>query len=102
MANTGKEKFTKKQNNTILVELLLLHSHVNTEDLFHLGRQRFFHIFLDTTQKERLKDFMETLITIIPSFPVFVLKILPGVKPVGEKTNVTHTWVSQLSVISNV
>lgn len=92
MKNTCKEKFAKEKNSTVLVELLLLHSHVNTEDLLHLGRERFFHIFLDTSQKERLKDFVETLITIIPSFPVFVLKILPGVKPaVHRRENKCHS-----------
>lgn len=61
--------------------MFLLCSHVDAEDLLHLGRERFFHIFLDSPQEEGLEDFVKTLITIFPSFPVFILKILPGMKP---------------------
>lgn len=66
----------------LLVELLLLCRHINTEDLLHLGRKRFFYVFFDTPQEERFKDFVKTVITIIPSLPVVVLKILPRIKPV--------------------
>lgn len=76
-------KVTKDRSNVILVKLFLLCRHVYAEDLLHLGRQRFFHIFLDTSEKVRLKDFVKTLITIIPSFPMLIFKILPADKP-GE------------------
>ncbi|TNN43935.1 hypothetical protein EYF80_045872 [Liparis tanakae] len=57
-------------------------NHVHTEDLFHFGRERFLHVFLHAPQKEGLQDFVETLITVIRSFPVHLVKILPGIKPV--------------------
>lgn len=75
-------KVTKDRNEFILVVLFLLCSHVHTEDLFHLGGERFFHVFLNTSQKEGLEDFVKTLITVISSFPVRIVKILPGSKPV--------------------
>lgn len=75
----------KDKVKTVLVELLLLRSHVHTQDLLHLGGKRLLHIFLDASQQEGLKDFVETLITIIPSFPVFILKILPRIKPAVHK-----------------
>lgn len=95
--NRCKEKFAKDRNNTVLVELLLLCGHVYTEDLFHLGRKRFFHIFLDTSQKERLKDLVKTLITIIPSFPVYILKILPGIKPAVHNGYKRHSCLGALA-----
>lgn len=70
--------------------MFLLCSHVYTEDLFHLGRERFLHIFLDTSQEEGLEDFVKTLITVIPSFPVLILKILPGIKPAVADTDSTR------------
>lgn len=69
----------------ILVELFLLGTHLYTEDLFHLGGQRFFHIFLDTSEEEGLKDFVKALISIFSAFPMLVLKILPGLKPAVDK-----------------
>lgn len=93
-----KKQFTKDRNKTVLVELLLLCRHIYTEDLFHLGRKRFFHILFDTSQKEGLKDFVKTLITIIPSFPVFILKIFPGVKPaVPNRDNKCHSYLAVLA-----
>lgn len=79
----------KDGNKAVLVKLFLLRRHVYTEDLFHFGRERFFHVFLDTSEQERLEDFVEALVTIVPSFPVFVLKVLPGIKPaVHDRFNV--------------
>lgn len=72
---------TEGRNRVILVKLFLLCGHFNTEDLLHLGRERFFHIFFDTPEQERLKDFVKTLIAVFPSLPMLILKILPGVKP---------------------
>lgn len=74
-------KDAEVRNNIILVKLFLLSCHVDAEDLLHLGRQRFFHVFLDTSQQEGFEDFVKTLITVVSSFPVIVLKILPRIKP---------------------
>lgn len=78
----SRKKVTKDRNAFVLVELLLLCSHVHTEDLLYFGGKRFLHVFLNAPQKERLEDFVETLITVITPFPVYVVKVLPGVKPV--------------------
>ncbi len=87
-----KTDVRKRLRKAVLVELLLLCRHVDAEDLLHLGRERFFHIFLDTSQKEWLEDFVETLITIISPFPMLVFKILPGVKPaVHSRDNKHHS-----------
>lgn len=61
--------------------MFLLCRHIYAEDLLHLSRQRFFYIFLDASEKERLEDFVQTLITVFPSFPMFIFKILPRIKP---------------------
>lgn len=42
----------------LLVELFLLGRHVDSEDLLYFSRQGFLHIFLDTTQQERLQNFV--------------------------------------------
>lgn len=65
----------------VLVVLFLLGTHIHTKDLLHLGGERLLHIFFDSSEQERFKDFVEALITIFSSFAVFVFKILPGVKP---------------------
>lgn len=75
-----------ENKHNILVKLFLLCSHVYTKDLFYLGRQWFLYILFDTSQKEGLEDFVKTLITIFPTFPMFILKIFPGVKPVVRIT----------------
>lgn len=74
-----------------LVELLLLRRHVDAEDLLHLGRERLLHVLFDTAQKEGLQDFVETLIAVVPSLAVVVLKVLPGIEPAGgERTDTTY------------
>lgn len=80
-----------RRKKCVLVELLLLCTHVYTEDLFHLGRKRLFHIFFDTSQEEGLQDFVETLITIISSFSMVIFKVLPGIKP-AERDSKYHSW----------
>lgn len=79
------KKVGEDRNTTVLVELFLLCSHVYSEYLFHLGRERFFHIFLDTSQEEWLEDFVKTLITVISPFSMLILKILPGIKPAAHQ-----------------
>lgn len=68
-----------------LVVLLLQSRHFHTEDLLHLGWQRFLHILLHPAQQERLQDFVKALVAILSSFPVILLKILPELKPGNRK-----------------
>lgn len=69
-----------------LVVLLLLGGHVHTEDLLHLGGERFFHILFDAPEQEGLQDFVQALVAVISPFPMLILKILPGLKPArGER-----------------
>lgn len=71
-----------RQKQIVLVKLFLLCSHVDTEDLLHFGGERLLHVLFDSAEQERLEDFVEAVVTIISAFPVVVLKVLPGIKPV--------------------
>lgn len=94
----GRMWNVKDSNDVILVKLFLLSAHVHTEDLLHLCRQRFFHVFFDTSEQEGLEDFVKTLIAIITSFTVLVLKILPWIKPAvhnrDRKCHLHPVWAS--------
>ena len=95
------KKVTKDRNKVILVKLFLLRRHVYTEDLLHLSRQGFFHIFLDTSEKERLKDFVKTLITVLPPFPMLIFKILPIIYTFMYKLNLNFKQVTRLGTFSH-
>lgn len=77
---------------SLLVELFLLGGHVNSEDLLHFSRQGFLDVFLDTPQQERLQNFVQALIAVVPAFTMLILKILPGLKPDG-KSSQKHKWM---------
>lgn len=68
-----------------LVILLLQSRHLHPEDLFHFGRKGFLHILFDSPEEEGLQHLMETLVAILPPFPMVLFKIFPEFKP-GNKT----------------
>ena len=70
---------------SLLVILLLQSRHLHPEDLFHFGRKGFLHILFDSPEEEGLQHLMETLVAILPPFPMVLFKIFPEFKP-GNKT----------------
>ena len=80
----------------ILVELFLLGGHVHTQDLLHLGRQGLLHVLLDAPQQEGLQDLVEALVAVIPRFPMFLLKILPGLESEVSR-RMPRGWLGSLA-----
>lgn len=64
----------------LLVVLFLNGAHLYPEDLLHLGRQRFFHIFLHSAQQEGLQLFVKAGIARVSALPMLLFKHLPRVK----------------------
>lgn len=61
----------------LLVVLFLNGAHLHPEDLLHLGRQRFLHVLLDSTQQKRLQFFMKACVARVSAFPVILFEHLP-------------------------
>ena len=65
----------------LLIILFLLTSHLNSEDLFSLGRQGLFYVFFNPTEQKHLQLLMQTSEPSFVRLPMTIFKVIPGIKP---------------------